>query len=81
MHKFLVQQVIDDMLCQSIFSEAQLISYLDMSDSCECEYKIFDISVFGKVKEVFSGAWKLGCVIEVVDSEGNVVVIGYGTDY
>lgn len=35
MRKFLVQQVINDQVCQGIYSEMQLISYLDMSDCCE----------------------------------------------
>lgn len=39
MRKFLIQQIINDQVCQSIYSEMQLIRYLDMSDCYDGEYK------------------------------------------
>lgn len=47
MRKFLVQQIINNQVCQSIYSEMQLISYLDMSDCYDGEYKIYDVTDFG----------------------------------
>ena len=81
MHMFLVQKMIESQVYGSIYTENELIAYIDMSD-CLCEeYKIFDISTFGKVKEVFYKGWQPHCLIEVADSEGHVVVRGYGTDH
>lgn len=81
MHKFLVQKVIDNEVCGSIYSEKQLIDYLDMADCCDEAYKIFDISVFGEVKELFYQGWQPNCLIEIVDSDGTIVASGYGTDH
>ena len=47
MRKFLVQQVINGQVCQGIYSEIQLIRYIDMSDCYEGEYKIYDVTEFG----------------------------------
>lgn len=78
---FLVQKMIESQVYGSIYTENELIAYIDMSD-CLCEeYKIFDISTFGEVKEVFYKGWQPHCLIEIVDSEGHVVVRGYGTDH
>ena len=46
MRKFLIQQIINDQVCQGIYSEMQLISYLDMSDCYDGEYKIYDVTRF-----------------------------------
>lgn len=81
MRKFLVQQIINDQVCQGIYSEMQLISYLDMSDCYDGEYKIYDVTDFGQVREVFYDGWLPGRLIKVTDSDGNVVVSGYGTDH
>ncbi len=81
MRKFLLQQLINGELCQSVFSEIQLISYLDMSDCYDTDYKIFDVSVFGQVREVFCSGWIPGCLIEITDGDGNIVTSGYGTDH
>lgn len=81
MRKFLLQQIINGSVCQSVYSEEQLIMYLDMSDCYDWEYKIFDVTDFGKVKEVFYNGWLPDRLIKITDSEGNVVVSGYGTDH
>lgn len=80
-HKFLVQKHIEGETYTRICTETELISYLDMSDCSDEEYKIFDISVLGEVKEVFYQGWQPNCLIEVVDGEGNVVLSGYGSDH
>ena len=49
MRKFLIQQIINDQVCQGIYSEMQLIRYLDMSDCYDGEYKIYDVTDFGQV--------------------------------
>lgn len=81
MRKFLLQQIINGSVCQSVYSEEQLIMYLDMSDCYDWEYRIFDVTDFGKVKEVFYNGWLPDRLIKITDSEGNVVVSGYGTDH
>jgi hypothetical protein len=81
MRKFLIQQIINDQVCQGIYSEMQLIRYLDMSDCYDGEYKIYDVTDFGQVKEVFYNGWLPGRLIKITDIDGNVVVSGYGTDH
>lgn len=81
MRKFLVQQLINGEVCQSIFSEVQLISYLDMFDCYDGEFKIFDVSAFGQFKEVFYSGWLPNRFIKIIDSDGNIVASGFGTDH
>ena len=81
MHKFLVSKMIDNEVYGVIYTETQLISFLDMADCSDEEYKIFDVSVFGEVKELFYRGWQPNCLIEVVDSNGYIVLSGYGTDH
>ena len=80
-HDFLVQKLIEGEVYGKVCSGNELIAYIDMSD-CHCEdYRIYDISVFGQVREVFYKGWQPRCLIEIVDSEGNMVLSGYGTDH
>ena len=45
-------------------------------------YEIFDcMSEFGKVKPLRYKGWQPGCLIEVVDETGKVVLRGYGEDH
>lgn len=80
-HKFLVQKYIEGEMYTKICTETELISYIDMSDCHDEEYRIFDISVFGEVREVFYKGWQPRCLIEIADSDGNVVLGGYGTEH
>ena len=81
MKSFLVQKREYDEVWGTVYSEAELIDYIDISD-CLCEeYRIFDISTFGEIKEKFYKEWKPNCLIEIVDSDGHIVVRGYGTDH
>lgn len=81
MRKFLVQQVINGQVCQGIYSEIQPIRYIDMSDCYEGEYKIYDVTEFGQVQKVFYSGWLPNRFIKITDSNGNIVVSGYGTDH
>lgn len=80
-HRFLVQKHIEGELYTKIYTETELINYLDMSDCSDEEYRIFDISLLGEVKEVFYQGWQPNRLIEVADKSGNIVVSGYGTDH
>lgn len=81
MQHFLVQKHIEGEVCAKIYTETELISYLNMSDCSDEEYRIYDISTFGEVKEVFYKGWQPNCLIEVIDSDGNIIVRGYGTEH
>ena len=81
MHKFLMQKVIDNEVCGSIYTENELIAYIDMDDCSDEEYRIYDISVFGEVKELFYRGWQPNCLIEIIDGDGTIVASGYGTDH
>lgn len=78
---FLVQQIIENKVYTRICTGNELISYLDMSDCSGEEYKIFDITIFGGIREVFYNGWKPDRLIEVVDREENIILSGYGTDH
>lgn len=54
---------------------------IDMSDCYEGEYKIYDVTEFGQVQEVFYSGWLPNRFIKITDSNGNIVVSGYGTDH
>ena len=81
MEKYLVQRIIDDESCAALMTKAALISYIDMDDCHGEDYRIFDVSEFGKVKELKYVGWQPHCLIELEDADGNVVVSGYGTDH
>lgn len=52
MHNYLVQKLIGSEVYGKIYTETELINYLDMSDCYDEEFRIYDISVFGEIREV-----------------------------
>ena len=79
---FLVQRMIDDEIVASIMSPARLIDYINMDDCHNETYEIFDCtSEFGKIKPLYYKGWQPGCLIEVVDETGKVVLRGYGENH
>lgn len=79
---FLVQHVIDDELVSSLMTPQRLIDYINMDDCHGEPYEIFDcMSEFGKIKPLRYKGWQPGCLIEVVDEAGKVVLRGYGEDH
>lgn len=82
MEYFLVQHIIDDEIIASIMSPSKLIDYINMDDCHNESYEIFDCtSEFGKIKPLHYKGWQPGCLIEVVDESGKVVLRGYGEDH
>ena len=81
--KYLIQRIssYDDEYFVSLMSENELINYIDMDDCHNETYNIFDVSEFGKIKELHYVGWQPGCLIELKDEDGNIVVSGYGTDH
>ena len=79
---FLVQHMIDDEFVASLMTPQRLIDYINMDDCHGESYEIFDcMSEFGKVKPLRYKGWQPGCLIEVVDEAGKVVLRGYGEDH
>lgn len=81
MNSFLVQKQSDGEVYGRIYTEIQLIDYISISDCSDEEYRVFDITVFGEVREIFYKGWQPGCLIEFTDDSGKTVVRGYGTDH
>lgn len=81
--KYLIQRIssYDDEHFVSLMSENELINYIDMDDCHNETYNIFDVSEFGKIKELHYVGWQPVCLIELKDEDGNIVVSGYGTDH
>ena len=74
--------MIDDELVSSLMTPQRLIDYINMDDCHGESYEIFDcMSEFGKVKPLRYKGWQPGCLIEVVDEAGKVVLRGYGEDH
>ena len=42
---------------------------------------LFDLSEFGKPRELFYVGWQPGCLIQLRDEHGNIVISGYGSDH
>lgn len=79
---FLVQRMIDDELVSTLMPPQKLIDYINMDDCHDENYEIFDcMSEFGKVKPLRYKGWQPGCLIEVIDETGKVVLRGYGEDH
>lgn len=79
---FLVQRMIDGEIIASIMSPVKLIDYINMDDCHNETYEIFDCtSEFGKIKPLHYKGWQPGCLIEVVDKAGKVVLHGYGENH
>ena len=73
---------IDDEFVSSLMTPQRLIDYINMDDCHGENYEIFDcMSEFGKVKPLRYKGWQPGCLIEVVDEAGKVVLRGYGEDH
>lgn len=81
MKKYLVQRIIDGESYAEPMTKAALINYINMDDCHGENYKVFDVSEFGKVKELEYVGWQPYCLIELKDANGNVVISGYGTDH
>lgn len=78
---YLVQRIIDGEFMCSLMNDLELIHYIDMQDICTEEYTIWDMSEVGKARRLHYSGWQPGCLIEIIDEDGNVVVSGYGVDH
>lgn len=65
----------------SIMTEGELIHYIDMLDLVDECCEIYETTTMGKVVPLHYVGWQPGCLIEVANEEGEVVLRGYGTDH
>ena len=65
----------------TLYSESQLIDYINMDDCHNENYIIFDVSEYGCIKRLQYKGWQPDNLIELVDEAGNIVVSAYGTDH
>jgi hypothetical protein len=59
----------------------ELISYIDEQDFIHERYKIYEITEFGTLEEIFYRGWQPNCRIEFVDKKGQIILSGRGTDH
>ena len=80
---YLVQMLFDDGESSArLMNERELIDFVNMDDCySEIEYEVYDVSVFGKINQLHYVGWQKGCLIELADNDGNIVVSGYGEDH
>ena len=85
MNTYLLQIQIDGEVFACIRTKAEIIDRIDMLDCTDEELKVYKVDVFGCVEplEIY-GCWhnpKEPLYIKVVDTKGNIVFDGYGTDH
>ena len=85
MKKYLVQTTYydEDEDFSELMTEYKVVSFINMLDCYDHvkEYKVFDISEFGKIKPLHYTGWQRECLIELADDDGNIVISGYGEDH
>ena len=83
--EFLVQRILpanEDARVNTIMTTDELINYIDEQDFMHDEhYKIYEITEFGTLEEIFYRGWQPNCLIEFVDKKGQVIFSGRGTDH
>ena len=81
--KYLVQRRdnYDNDVFGSLMTAGELIHYINMNDCIDESYRIFDISDFGTIKQLYYVGWQPDCLIEVEDEFGKIVISGYGVDH
>lgn len=83
--EFLIQRVLptdESTRINTIMTTDELISYIDAQDFMHEEhYKIYEITEFGTLEEIFYRGWQPNCLIELVDKKGQVIFSGRGTDH
>ena len=84
--RYLVQKILrwaDDEEEATLMNETELIHYIDMQDCycCSEEYKIYDVSDFGKIVPIHYVGWQPMCLIEFATDDGTIVLSGYGKDH
>lgn len=82
--KYLVQRILrwaDDEEEATLMNEAELIHYIDMQDYCSEDYKIYDVTDFGKIVPIHYVGWQPMCLIEFATDDGTIVLSGYGEDH
>ena len=82
--EFLVQRILptgDDTRINTLMLGDELINYIDGQDFIHERYKIYEITEFGTLEEIFYRGWQPNCRIEFVDKKGQVIFSGRGTDH
>ena len=79
--EFLIQAKGEDYSYNKLVSEAELVHYIDMQDYCTEEYKIYEVTNMGQIKQIWYAGWKPGCIIDFVDENGKIVAGGVGIDH
>lgn len=79
--RFLVQRTnhIDSWV--SLMTGSELDEYINMADCHDEDWRIYDVSVFGKIDPIFYAGRQPNCLIEILNTKNGVVVRGYGIDH
>lgn len=64
-------------------TDIEIINYINMLDiySDFEDYAVYAIMGLDKVERLTYVGWQPGCLIQLKDSKGNVVISGYGEDH
>lgn len=85
MKKYLVQVKTHEEEYSMLGTKEEIIKMINFSDLHDEIYKVYDITVFGKVEELkIHGVWhnsEKPLYIKVTDRVGNIVFDGYGEQY
>ena len=82
----LIRKSIDDSepyLNAKIVTAGEVIDYVNFTDiySDFEDYEVYAIKDIGQVERLTYVGWQPGCLIELKDNNGNVVLSGYGDDH
>lgn len=80
---YLVQYLTDEReVVTSLMTANEVIKYDNESDIYGINgMRVWDCSEYGQLKELSSAGWQPNCEITWADTEGNVVIHGYGEDH
>lgn len=82
--EYLVQRFLptgEDARINTIMTSDELIDYIDRQDFFHEHYKIYEITEFGTLEEIFYRGWQPNCIIQFVDKKGQILFTGRGLDH
>ena len=72
----------DGEVLNTLMSEGEIIKVANEMDFNGCaDICVYVISKFGTLEKLAYKGWQPNCLIQFVDTNGNVVIEGYGEDH
>ena len=75
--RWLVQRTLDGKRFNTLMDDCELVYYVDMNFFEQ--FKIYDVSDFGNIKEVYYTGKQPNCLVELKDENGKAVLRQYSS--